>query len=95
MEGNLEIKTEKSLISHFVGNSLANASLECELEENAEPIKKELLEKLNREVSGHIVDEVIQIIRDSDWSTLLGIENFRTAYSLFERKHNIDSVVGY
>lgn len=86
-ENNAE--AQKSLISHFVGNWLLNATGSIEDGESADEIRKELIEKLEAGPQGTIVDGVLDLIRKSDWSTKQGLESFRETYLAFEVKHGI------
>ena len=75
---------QKSLVSHFVGNWLLKVTLTTKDGGNTEGIKNSLIEKLESAGKRLILNEVLELIRNSDWSKKEGLENFREEYLRFK-----------
>ena len=80
-------ESQKSWISHYVGNGLVPAACLVGQGRSAEELRKGLVQKLQAVTSGKIVDEVIGIISRYDWSNIKGIEDFREEYLEFDAKY--------
>ncbi|MEI7719511.1 MAG: hypothetical protein WCI72_06585 [archaeon] len=83
-------KSQKTLISHFVGNWLVQATFTIEQGKDATPIQDELVDKLkSSEEKGTMMNEAVKLIRSYDWSTKNGLEDFRQQYFAFETKYGM------
>ena len=83
-------KSQKTLVSHFVGNWLVQATFTIERGENATAIRDELVKKLlTCDGEGVLIDEAVKLIGNYDWSTKKSLEDFRQEYFAFETKYGI------
>lgn len=73
-------KTQRSYISHFVGNLSLVAVFRTSGGESAEDLRVQLVTKIKEKTSGHIVNNVVSLIERSDWSTKQGVDSFKAEY---------------
>ena len=83
----MENKEQLGWISHYIGNWILTAAFQVRRGNSGDLIKSDLIKQLQSKGQGQLLEEAITLVEQANWSTTMGVEEFKKAYFKFKEKY--------